>query len=279
MPAPTPGTGRNCCLGGVRHQAAVTSLPPSPLTAATVVTGTSIQHGFDCSVTPPQKARAVLTVMSDGTETYTYTNLETGLPMSNASNFTATAPNVAVNIQDDHMFSTNTDSADANYGLSLELVRTDTTTDGVTVTTYTLADNVAGIGAAGDDVTALVTGGAPWGRPTDEEQTVIYGNVNFDVTGASTAMPAVGSNGRVALAGWMRAEINLGNTAAGVRYTTDGSVPSDTNGQLAQDGGVIILTEDEIAAAIFAPVGADGLVDTALTESLSFEQRNIAART
>lgn len=200
------------------------------------------------------------------------------IPVSLTSNFTPSRDQIDVEIQDDHSFITNVDPADANYGLSLELTRKDVSTNGVTVTTYCLVEDVAGIGSRGDDVTALAEGGDPWSFPNDEEQLVIYPNVNFAVTGASTPFSAA----RVPIAGWMRAELEVGDSdASGVIYTTDGTAPTTTplNGQLAQEGGVIILSEDEIVNAQFAPVDGQGELDPALMIELSFEQRNRAPET
>lgn len=252
-------------------------LPCDPADASTsgprVVDRDSV---FGCDITDRREVERVTVTFEDGTITETFTYTDDGTEISQASNFTATKPNVSVNIQGHHMFSTNIDPADANYGLSLELERRDTTTDGITETVYLLVEDVTGIGSRLDDVTALVTGGAPWSAPNDEEQLVVYPNVNFDVTGAATAMPAAGTSGRVALAGWMRAELNIDDDASGVRYTTDGTAPTDDNGQLAQEGGVIVLSEDGIVNAQFAPVGDDGLIDAALSIGLSWEQRNRA---
>ncbi len=269
MPVRSPNP-LNCCVGGVISPAAITINTSGTAIPVSTQSG-DYEFGFDSA--NGRVVRVEFVTNSDGSTTPTYTYQDDGTPMSNNSTFTPATTTASIDTDDNQMFSTNTVSTDANYGLCLELEkRTEIDGDVITGVTYHLVNDVAAIsGARGDDVTALVTA-APWSGTQTDEQSVIMPNINVTVTGATPiAMPAQATH-----AGYWRAEINNGS---GVVYTTDGSVPTTTplNGQLAPFGGVILLKEDEGAAFLALPVDGSGQVDAAASTDLSFEQRNKAA--
>lgn len=223
------------------------------------LTSSQIIYGYDANT--GQEIERLHQAFDDGTTTTT--DFINGVPQVAIANpFNTASKNLSNSVK--QMFATNVDAADADYGLIYALNEIQLFEDGMldpTATTY-WDTNVF----PNANVTALVTA-APFSLDVMPER-VKYTPELLAVTGAVPAQLAAAP----ALAGHVRIYIEDEN----IRWTSDGSAPSDNNGMQSAAGTYIDAERDEIANLRFLPADAQGNVDATLTANLTANYANVA---
>ena len=187
------------------------------------------------------------------------------IQMTQSPSFTTTAGQTDVETQ--ILFATNTDSADAQFGRVVEVQRNDVYVDGVLDPARVQYFDMNQ--APPVDLTATVTA-APFDLASAPIRVELAGE-NLAVTGAAevalAAIPATATY----------AEVYIDAPDANIRWTKDGSAPTDNNGEQETAGVTIrLLDRPEIDGFRALTIDALGALDPALTANLTVNYWNVA---
>lgn len=207
-----------------------------------------------------------VTALDDGSTSITWHNPDGTPNMTDSSNFTPNKADVAVLA--DIIYATVTDPADAEFGRVRETTRYRTANDGVVDTTssqYLNQDEPP------VDVTAIVSG-AQYSRASAPVRVELTGE-GLDITGAvELALAAIPT-----FATYAEIYIDASTDDTGIRWTKDGSVPADDNGEQEQKGSTIkMFDRDEIDGFRALTIDGSGTLDPALTASLTVNYWNVS---
>lgn len=225
------------------------------------VEGMSTEEWFDPAT--GERITRVLTSDDDGNITIKYLDKEGNDVSTESSNFQAAA--VQRDVEKSEIWGTITDDTNLEYSRARTMFATETFEDGVSQgTNYTfIADGSDANAFANDAGTTLAL--APIQLQNGDE--------NLDVTGAT----AIALGSIPAFATYAEIYIDASNDDTNIRWTQNGSVPADDNGEQEAKGSTIKLdTREAIEGFRALTIDPSGALDPALVASLTVVYYNVS---